>query len=518
MIDLYGSMGHIELMEEYFHNVISKEPTAGAYNTLIMAYGKCNFPDRAEAIARRMLHKESTTKASIRTLNTLLNCWAISGSLKHQEVAAERAFVIYSWMKDNQQCIDLKIEPGVVTFATLMKCVIATASSRQSNLNRNSIVNTDIADHIETILQEMNQRFKNGDATFKPHVGIYSGAIKALLKTNDYQRAEDILTFLEEVIYQEDDHENSRAQSSSAASMSVDIRNSKKNSANSIIPFTMNTYIMFFKFYSQMRRTVGAQRAEKLHNHMRQLSIEKSDPKISPNVQTYNLILEAWANLGDSSHTPRLWNLYEQMVIDKVHVGNETYKILVTALSKSDTKSSKHRLKELIRHIYTNRINTIDGGIYMIAIKNRIKVGDITAVTEIMNLLIDSYIRGDFIMSPDRPDRATFNWIISTFITRNELDAAIIFVEEIMQLATGAQHAINGATLDVSWIGPDLNVMIHLRMAWTKKSSHKEKDYNIAKLDNVLLPALVRLINIDKQRRQQRQPKVNERQQNSSSI
>lgn len=500
MIDIYGSMGQIELLEEFFHNVISKAPNTRAYNMLIKAYGKCNLPDRAEAIVRRMLHKESTTKANIRTLNTLLNCWAISKVPEYQMVAIERAFNIYYWMKNNQQCIDLQIEPNIITFATLMKCVISTASSRFKRLNERNSDFIDIPEKIDTILQEMDDRRRNGDETLKPHVGIYSGAIKALLLANDPRRAEDMLKNLEEAFYNHDDcsDDDSKSRSLPSAATPFDV-----SSVEEIVSFTLHTYIPFFKFYSRMRSTTGAQSAEKMHNHMRALSLKKSDPKLKPNNVTYNLILEAWVNSGDPSAAKNLWNIYEQMKkVDKLTIGYDTFAILINALS-CNTKGvrNKRRLLQLLHEVHANKVNTRNGSFYVIAIKGlmaRMAREDVIAVTEVMKLLIDSYIQGHFTWDTDRLDRAKFNWVIATYIESNELELAIFFIEDMIQRAAQTKRVTNSAPLDVSWIGPDLNVILDLRKAWTKNTGSIQKNYFIAKIDDEIIPAMVRLLNIEK--------------------
>ena len=496
MIDLYGSMGHIELLEEFFHNVISKEPNIQGYNMLIKAYGKCNLPDRAETIVRRMLHKDSTTKASMWTMNTMMNCWARVAD--REEVATERAFNIYYWMKNNQECINLQIKPDIVTFATLMKCVIGTASSKSTHYpkhsNRRHSINTDITDKVNIILEEMDERSRNGDKSFKPHVGIYSGGIKALLLANDYQRADDVLKILEEESDRHDDRkdENRRSQSASSVATSSDISNT------TVIPFSIRSYVPFFKFFSRMRSTAGAQSAEKMHNRMRKFCLEKSNPALTPNHFTYNMILEAWVDSGDVNYVKYLWNIYEQMTkIDNITIGNDTYTILVDALSSSDGKRNRSRLLQLMQLFHIKKDNARDRKVYMIVIKNRIARGDVATVTKVMILLIDSYINLQFTWNTDRPDRAIFNWIISTHIESNELESTIFFLEDVIQRAAQAKYVTDGESLDVSWIGPSLNVMLDLRKAWTKNTKSIQKDYYIAKMDDVLIPAIVRLLNID---------------------
>ena len=127
MFSIYSSSGNIELLEELVHDAMSKVINPKLYAMLIKTYSEYNLEDRADELIRRMMHKESKTKPTIITLNTLINCWAVSSTLEQRTVAAERAFSILYWMNSNQQCIDLNIKPNLVTFATLIKCITTSA-------------------------------------------------------------------------------------------------------------------------------------------------------------------------------------------------------------------------------------------------------------------------------------------------------------------------------------------------------------------------------------------------------
>ncbi len=528
MLVIYAGSGHVNLFEEFFHATFLKDPTPDSFDRLITSYGNCNLPDRAEEIVRRMLLKESTTKPTIQTINNLLICWGSSATLNHQAVATERAFNIFYWMRNNQRCIDLNITPNSVTFASLLKCVLITARATAVHARATAVhsyptpsgkqvVNTSIVARVETVLQEMDNTYKNDDnvsTTYSSLVGVYAGAIKALLLANKYDRAEEILHYMEEKMYQQDDNTNNK---SSLPLSTVALKG--KN-----IEFSTNIYIPFFKYYSQMRTKMGAQRAEKLHNHMRRLSKDKSDMNIRPDARTYNMILNAWVESGDSYLTVYLWRIYEQMLMhDKRDIECDTCTILVKALSNSYRKGDQNRMMKLIELVNQNRINTNDGKIYMIALKNRRRREDLQGVTKVMKLLIDSWIHGHFAWTnADRPGRGTFNWILSTYITRNNLDSATCFLEDIMHQATNAKRMKSGGSLDVSWIGPDVRTMLELRDAWTQQTQHVCKNHYISKLDNVVIPAMMRLSNFEKSnihkpQGQQRRIQQQQQQQGTSS-
>ena len=508
MLDMYSGLGDVNLLEEFFHTVVLKDPTLDSYDRLIMSYGNCNVPDRAQEIVCRMLLKESTTKPTIRTINNLLICWGNATTLNHQAVATERAFTIFDWMKNNQRCIDLNIVPNSITFSSLLKCVITTARATSVHSypapSSKQGVNTSIVERVETVLREMDNTYKddeNVSTTYRYLVGVYAGAIKALLLANNYDRAEEILQYMEEKIYQQDDNPNDRR----TLPMSTVIMTDKK------IEFSTNNYIPFFKYYSQLQSKMGALRAEKLHNHMRSLSKDKSDMNIRPDSRTYNLILNAWVESGASYSTVRLWSIYKQMSMqEKLDIEIDTYTILVNALSNSDRKGDRNRMIKLIELVNQNRINTSNGKIYMIALKNCERREDLHGVTKVMKLLIDSWIHGHFTwVGSDRPGRGTFNWIVSTYIAMNNLESATCFLEDLMHLAIKEKRMKRGGSLDVSWIGPDVRKLLELREAWTQQTQHAHKNQYISKLDNVVIPAMMRLSkfekgNIHKPQRQQR--------------
>ena len=508
MLDMYSGLGDVNLLEEFFHTVVLKDPTLDSYDRLIMSYGNCNVPDRAQEIVRRMLLEESTTKPTIRTINNLLICWGNATTLNHQAVATERAFTIFDWMKNNQRCIDLNIVPNSITFSSLLKCVITTARATSVHSypapSSKQGVNTSIVERVETVLREMDNTYKddeNVSTTYRYLVGVYAGAIKALLLANNYDRAEEILQYMEEKIYQQDDKPNDRR----TLPMSTVIMTDKK------IEFSTNNYIPFFKYYSQLQSKMGALRAEKLHNHMRSLSKDKSDMNIRPDSRTYNLILNAWVESGASYSTVRLWSIYKQMSMqEKLDIESDTYTILINALSNSDRKGDRNRMIKLIELVNQNRINTSNGKIYMIALKNCERREDLHGVTKVMKLLIDSWIHGHFTwVGSDRPGRGTFNWIVSTYIAMNNLESATCFLEDLMHLAIKEKRMKRGGSLDVSWIGPDVRKLLELREAWTQQTQHAHKNQYISKLDNVVIPAMMRLSkfekgNVHKPQRQQR--------------
>jgi hypothetical protein len=412
---------------------------------------------------------------------------------EHQKIATMRAFNIYYWMKNNQQCLDLQIVPNLHTFSNLMRCVIATVTLIQDKSNNNNI-----SESVNTIIQEMDVRWKNGEDAFKPHVGIYSGAIKALLSVRDFHRAEELLKILEESTSQQDDCNDNNTRTSYPSSITA---TSPDTSDTTILEFSTLTYMPFYKYFIRMRSADGAQRAEKMHNHMRQLYHKRKDTKLKPNIMTYNAVLEAWVASRNVFYVSYLWKVYEQMKLDKIPIEYETYKILIQALSSSKGKANRLRFMELIKQYHTNQVGPNNGNIYLMATKNLIARGGQTvhlnaaSVAEVIKLFIDSYVHGRFVSNIDVPDRPTFNWIISTYIAGNDLESAIFFLEDLLQLADQSKYVTDGKPLDVSWIGPDLDVLLELRKAWANTPS-VQKDYYVKKMDDVLIPAMVRLLNI----------------------
>jgi hypothetical protein len=297
MMDIYAMTQQVDLVEQLFDKITNSNDdiTTGTtktktyhrndsdepYHALIKAYGNCHQPDRAEDFVRRhMLHPNSIVKPNVITINMLINAYAesIRNSYYDKTNASESAYKIYRWFDTNQECIQLNLRPNFVTYTTMLKCCSIDATMNSSNHsvsnddnNSNSGHKMTLGEKIELLFQVMENRYKVGDINNKPEAHMYNIAIKALLAINDYDRAYNILQGMENQLYiQPSPHQHQRQQQSTNANSSNN-NQSKLFDLISVRP-TVRTYIEFLIYYNKIRTSDGAKLAEKLLNHMRNIS------------------------------------------------------------------------------------------------------------------------------------------------------------------------------------------------------------------------------------------------------
>jgi hypothetical protein len=536
-----------------YHCHYSVEP----YHILIKAYGNCNQPDRAEEfVRRRMLHPNSIVKPDIATINILINAYTESirnnnhdnkstrisnNNTNHNNTnnvitntsynnnASEAAYNIYRWLKTNPQCKKLNLRPTLVTYSTMLK-VFSLDATINSKYHCNQYTSNEDSNHhhhhrhhqtlasaekIELLFQEMENRYKVGDVNFKPDARMYNVAIKSLLAINDYDCAYNILQSMESQLYIKSHLQEKQEQQQSTSSTSNDTINTNLSDIISVRP-NVRTYSEFLIYYSKMRTTDGAKLAEKLHNHMRKLS-QTIDKSLTPDIFTYNMVFNAWIASGDPNTATYVWSVYEQMTQnDQIELDIYTYSNIISVLLTSTRFIDIRRTIQLLQHMHdhpqqhqqrdngTSTSTTKEiyiGQVYIDALKGCMKRNDHINSTTVFKLLIDSYIKGHYTTNDDhKPDRAKFNWIIHSYITSNDLQSATDFLNDVVQFiqialeTTESQNTIE----NIAWIGPDLNTILDLRKAWTKSSFSSEKMDALSKLDNTILPTMVRLFNIEK--------------------
>jgi pentatricopeptide repeat protein len=177
-MDVYAREGNVELAQAMFAKIES--PNVLQYCLLIKAYGGHGQPEFGEQILRTMLKEDSGVDPNIECFNILLNAWASNATIPD---APNRALAVIRFMDHDLKCIQLGLQPDVVSFNTVLKCLAAASATTEPTLtstsdplsagNSYSSIN-DVGQFTEDILNEMADRFKHGNRSVLPDVITYN--------------------------------------------------------------------------------------------------------------------------------------------------------------------------------------------------------------------------------------------------------------------------------------------------------------------------------------------------------
>ena len=504
-MDMYSRMHKLPQVQAMFEKCRDGDDNH-PHAILIKTYSNCNQPERAEQLVQSMLRNiNQRDMVDIEIINLLISAW-VDCTTSNQTVAAERAHQIYRWIYDDPICIPMKMQPNLQTYSYLFNCMAKAGSIRSFNDNvdnnnpRNRMINRGIVTKVETLLNEIENRYlTGGDVNCKPDILLYNCAIQACLNCKEYDQAEYILQSMEHRM-------SSQAQSTSDSQQVRDL----------VIP-DIRTYCMLLNCYAKLGTVTGAEWTEQLHNHMRTLS-QTINPLLKPTVITYNIVIAGWELSGAPDATDRIWKVYEQMrQIDELELDVSNYTVLLTSLSKSKASKDIQRAIELLQLMQTKAKSSSsqskihpDGRHYTMVLRACVDVNDVDNAAYVMNMYIDAYLTQRCRPS-DRPDRSIFHWIISTWMTRNELVLASWFMFDtvtavmkahnihISTLTNGNLTNIPSATPAVArvakTIGVDSAITSKLRMAWTESSDPQhlaEKEKYLTKIKALITEPIIR--------------------------
>lgn len=506
-MDMYSKMHklpQVQAMFEKYRDGDDNHPHA----ILIKTYSNCNQPERAEQLVQSMLRNENQRDmVDIEIINLLISTWADCTTC-NRTVAADRAHEIYRWIYDHPICIPMKMQPNLETYSYLFDCMARAGSIRSFNGNednspRNRAITRGIASRVETLLNEIENRYLMGGEdtnSCKPDVLLYNCAIKACLNCKEYDQAEYILQLMEQRM------STQPGKSSSDDSQRRDL----------VIP-DIRTYCILLHYYSKLGTVTGAEWTEQLHNHMQSLS-QTVNPLLKPTVTTYNIVISAWAASDAPDATDRIWKVYEQMMqVDELELDVSNYTTLLTALCKSKTSNDIQRAIELLQLMQNKAKSSSgsskvhpDGRHYTMVLRACMDVNDVDNAAYVMNMYIDAYLM-QRCRSSDRIDRTMFHWIISTWITRQELVLASWFMFDTVTAVMKA-HNIHITSLTngnptniplvtpaiarvVKMIGIDAAITSQLRIAWTESSNPQhvsEKEKYLIKIKTLITEPIFR--------------------------
>ena len=247
-------LAHMERLHEESSDENLK-PNSRTYNTCINIYAKAGMIDEADALLQKFTEAASNVaglsvvdgKPTVRTHNTLLSACMIRG-----QVAMAMSF--WRRMKEDGILSD------VVTYNTLLKCHVR-ALRRKNPVDQQRTVKS-----ARSIMRELKQ-----DQNVQPNQITYAAFIDVLLLNCEVETAQNDLFGL------------AKNSSSADGTMSRD---------------SIPDRSVFHRILREYGRMKAPRKAEKLLHRMIDASIEYDAVELQPTIQTYNLILQAWAESG----------------------------------------------------------------------------------------------------------------------------------------------------------------------------------------------------------------------------
>jgi hypothetical protein len=168
-------------------------PSINTFTSLIDAYAQRNeweASSHADRILNQLLDQymegNDDLEPNIATWTIVINSWARL-SKKNRKGAEERAGRLLKRMEDLHEAGRISCKPDAIAYVT---CMNAYAFSKSESG----------AEEAETILDEMNEFYLDGDDTMKPSARSIRVVIDAWVKNGDMSRAEGMLDKYEEFL------------------------------------------------------------------------------------------------------------------------------------------------------------------------------------------------------------------------------------------------------------------------------------------------------------------------------
>jgi pentatricopeptide repeat protein len=483
LMDIYAREGKIDLAESLFQRI--QTPNMVLYSLLIKAYGVHGRPDRGELLIQNMLlqQEETNVHPTIETFNVLINAWAMNPTIPN---AAHRAMSIIRFMDHNVKCIQLGIQPDVVTFNTFLKCLAASSSAStptrslsslhpqqltQENHDDESSITTitsafvhdsndppitNVGEYVEDIINEMEYRFKVGNRKVLPDAITYNIAIQCCANVGDVERVQSLLQRMKDV------------------GVSPNLR-------------TFNTILLM---YAQIGTAESAKMAEEQIISLQQKS--RRNPTLKPDVYSFNHLYKAWGKSGDPLMYDQIWTIYEQMRnVEQYNVQPDMvmYTYLISILSSSsNVKHLEHAITIIddmeLNHCFNIRLRP-DNRHYVPIVYAYLRETSINnhaeVATKIFLRYVQSYVRGR--TGNDRPKVETIHDIIKSWIQCGNIIAGINFLETMERFHKPTSNKDGYKTLAK---GPSIQCYKDLETALIKSEDQPRRVFYLTKLQKKL--------------------------------
>jgi len=324
------------------------------WNTVINVCAKGGKIDKAEKILDRMISLSTSsggTEAatpSIRTWNTLLSACMIRGDVR-------RAKHFWRRMKESG------IQPDIVSYNTLLNCYV-----RSFNTITKQVDNKTKTQDVGSIFNEL----RHDQNVLANHI-TYLAMVNFWVNQRKPKRAElFLLKIAEDYIKSNDDikiHKNEvippdltlfnkvmtgwlRHKEPKQAEKLLLKMAELSDSGFDVRP-TTETYNRLLSCWAKSMRLESGERAEVILREMERL-VSAGDEEVTPDLYSYNSILDAWSNSGDATALTRIDRLVLEMLLKRessLLPDSISYGTWLKTIATSGVADKKRRVKDVVK-------------------------------------------------------------------------------------------------------------------------------------------------------------------------
>jgi len=277
------------LMVSNNHNSNAK-PTVESFSTVLKAWSKSkakDAPERATALLERMKDTTNMIQPNMVSYTTVMDCWAKSGRYDSGEQAEEILREMEELSSESPKYAHL--QPNIISYNTVINAYanIGNAEKAESILDELCI-----GALVQNIKKSGIQQQHHQGEKAKPNVRTFTTVIKAWAK----RASEDISTTPS--VPGEDGYNDAPERAEAILKRMKEL--GKNNVLPDIAPNRVS-YTAVIDCWAKAKRDNSGERAEAILREMVFLSSAlPGNNEISPNTKSYNTVINAYANIGDS--------------------------------------------------------------------------------------------------------------------------------------------------------------------------------------------------------------------------
>jgi pentatricopeptide repeat protein len=333
-------------------------------------------------------------------------------------------------MTEDPSSIELGLQPNFITFNILLKSL---AKSNRPDSGKRAI----------EILDELDRRYRSGDAHCRPTENTFNSAILACLRGGNGE-------FAELVMY----------------------RMSKMGFSPSL-----KTYNDIMSHWAKIGTRASAERTELILANMKQLA--RSRPDLAPDAVSYNIILSAWARAACPLSAKKMWMLYEEMLNEKIEPDMVAMNTMISFFSKSKVRAIIQKADDLLNIMENSTKRTLspDFRHFVPVIQGWLSIGEVDRAAATLVRRVEAFTSGTVTNAGPNvaPNSIIMDQIAHGFFRQGHLMKATSFLEKFKQLKDE----------NVLPEGPCVRTFTSLLSYW-EKSSHPNKDFSISKLRRMI--------------------------------
>ena len=295
--------------------------TTQTYNALIKAYVKHGQEASAESILLQMQDEHNKGNDDVRPDSVTWNLVIEAHAKSQDERAAHKTAIIMDKMVEfGKKHPDVK--PDKVTITSMLKSLVRKAVKGNKNVGQQAV----------NILDKIIESYRGGNELMKPDKIIFSTVINCVAKCGKSNAGIEALLLLNRM---QKMHEEG-------------LPNLKPDTV------TLNTTL------SALANTQTAEAADQA-GKLLQAMLRSNDEEMAANVQSYTLVISAWAKSGARESTEKI----EQLLLEMEKVDNEakpnhvTYSTVLNAFAKSTDPSSYDRATRVLKRMEDGAINVV---------------------------------------------------------------------------------------------------------------------------------------------------------------